>query len=268
MTKSGTSGPPPDLSQAASLDFASLDLDYEAFRQLARNPNLDPHERIGFPSAYREGFEAAIFADIQAKLPMLAQAERQTVVDVGPGCANLPRMLIELCAQRGHRLLLVDSEEMLQQLPDVAGVTVKVAGAFPRVQAAVRDSAPAGVDAFLCYSVLHYMFLDTNLFDVVDATIALLAPRGRALFGDIPNLSKRRRFFASDTGKAYHRTFTGRDEDPPNPLSEPAPGKIDDAVLNAMIQRAQLAGCDAYLLPQAGTLPMANRRDDLLFAKP
>lgn len=260
--------PNSDLSQAEVVDFASVELDYEGFRQLARNGNLDAHGRIGFPTAYREPYEEAIFADIIGKLPRLTEAERLTVADIGPGCANLPRMLIDLCAQRGHQLLLVDSEEMLAQLPDVDGVTIKLAGPFPTTAPQIAAGAPGGLDALLCYSVLHYMYVETNLFDVVDAAVGLLAPRGRALLGDIPNQSKRLRFFASPTGKLFHRAFTGRDEDPPVSFNAPAPGKIDDGVLAGLIQRAQAAGCDAYLLPQAAGLPMANRRDDLLISKP
>jgi hypothetical protein len=45
-------------------------------------------------------------------------------------------------------------------------------------------------------------------------------------------------------------------------------GKIDDAVIAGLMARAQLAGCDAYLLPQNASLPMHNRRDDLLIVKP
>ena len=258
----------PDLARANDIEFARVDLDYEAFRQLARNPHLDVHGRIGFPTDYREPYERAIVDDITCKLPALTEAEGLVVADVGPGCANLPRMIIELCAQRRHRLLLVDSEEMLAQLPDVDGVTTKIAGPFPRTAPQLAAAAPGGLAALICYSVLHYMFVDTNLFDVVDATVGLLAPRGRALFGDIPNHSKRQRFFASAAGKAFHRAFTGRDEDPPVHWGAPAPGKIDDAVLGGLIGRAQAAGCDAYLLPQPAGLPMANRRDDLLIARP
>jgi hypothetical protein len=257
-----------DLSRAAAVDFAAVDLDYEAFRQLARNPNLDAHGRIGFPTSYREPYERAIFEDILSKLPALREGEGLMAADIGPGCANLPRMIIDLCAQRRHRLLLVDSEEMLAQLPDVDGVTCKIAGPFPHVERQLAAVAHDGIDALLCYSVLHYIYVDTNLFDVVDATAALLAPRGRALFGDIPNHSKRQRFFASPSGKAFHRAFTGRDEDPPETFAAPAPGRIDDAVLAGLIQRAQAAGCDAYLTPQAEGLPMANRRDDLLIVRP
>jgi len=259
--------PSPDLAASKGLDFASLDLSYEGFRQLAQNPHLSAHEKIGFPDSYREGFEPAIMRDILAKLPMIG-GERKLIVDIGPGCAGLPRMLIDICSQRGHTLVLADSEEMLAQLPDVPGVTRKCPGLFPTNSAALSQLAGGPVDAILCYSVLHYIYIDSNLFDFVDAVVGLLAPEGRALIGDIPNVSKRRRFFASETGQRFHRVFTGSTEPLVAPFNEPAPGKIDDAVLMGLMQRAQLAGCDAYLTPQAADLPMANRRDDLIIGKP
>lgn len=257
---------PSQLRTSSEIDLATVELDYEGFRQLALNPHLNEHERIGFPASYRQGFEDAIFADIIAKLPSLAAGTGLTVVDVGPGCAGLPRKLIELCKDRGHRLFLVDSEEMLSQLPDVEGTTVKFPGMFPRNSAELSETA-GSVDLLLCYSVLHYIFVDTNLFEFVDAIAALLASGGRALIGDIPNVSKRRRFFASEAGRRYHKAFTGSDDAPIVDFNTVAHGKIDDAVLIGMIQRAQAAGLHGYLLPQAQNLPMANRRDDLLFAK-
>jgi hypothetical protein len=254
------------LSTATSVDLATAQLDYEGFRALALNPHLNAHEKIGFPASYREGFEAAILADIVAKLPML-MGEGKTVVDIGPGCGPLAALLIDLCRERRHRLVLVDSPEMLALLPDVEGVTVKTPGLFPGNAAAVRAAA-GPVDALICYSVLHYIVVDSSLSEFVDETAALLAPGGRALVGDIPNISKRNRFFASDAGQAFHRAFTGRDEPYLVDFNAPTPGKIDDAMLVGMVRRARAAGCDAYLLPQADALPMANRREDLLIARP
>ena len=253
-------------AQDPAIDLATLELDYEGFRRLAVDSRLSEHEKIGFPDAYRVGKEAAIFADILSKLPRLATDEGLRVADIGPGCAGLPRLLIDLCRERGHRLALIDSPEMLARLPEADGVTLKCAGMFPKAATAAQTLLGGPADVILCYSVLHYLYVDTNLFEAVDATAAMLAPGGRALFGDIPNHSKRRRFFATETGQAYHRRHTGADE--PYVVPEHAPGKIDDAVLAGLIHRAQAAGCDAYLVPQAAELPMANRRDDLLIARP
>ncbi|HEX4182026.1 MAG TPA: class I SAM-dependent methyltransferase [Caulobacteraceae bacterium] len=256
------------LKQARTLDLATAELDYDGFRALAQNPHLSAQEKIGFPPAYREGFEAWILADILSKLPALRETEGQVVVDIGPGCAALPRMLAELCRERRHRLILVDSPEMLALLPDDEAVIHKCAGRFPLNVDQVLEAAGRPADAILCYSVLHYIFVDSNLFDFADSTVRLLAPGGRALIGDIPNVSKRRRFFASEHGQRFHQEFTGASEPYQVNFNEPSPGKIDDAVLAGIVQRVQAAGCDAYLMPQAADLPMANRRDDLLIMRP
>ncbi|MFN3521627.1 MAG: hypothetical protein ACK4YQ_05220 [Phenylobacterium sp.] len=255
------------LRDSRSVDLATVELDFAGFRELAQNPHLSLNEKIGFPDSYRAGYEAAIFADILAKLPALSDGRDKTVVDIGPGCAGLPRMLTELCGERGHRLVLVDSPEMLDLLPQGDGV-IACPGLFPANAAQVAAAAANGVDVLLCYSVLHYIYVDSNLFDFIDAVVDLLAPGGRALIGDIPNHSKRRRFFASETGRRFHADFTGSSEPYEVKFNETVPGKIDDAVLTALVQRAQAAGCDAYLLPQDPGLPMANRRDDLLIMRP
>ena len=255
------------LSSKAEIDLASIALDYERFRELALNPNLSANQRIGFPDAYRSGYENAILADISTKLTTFFAAQDGLVVDIGPGCAALAKMTIDICADRRHRLILVDSGEMLKQLPDPSHV-VKVEGPFPRNLVAVQRAAGRPVSAVLCYSVLHYMYVDTNLFDVMDGIMELLAPGGQALIGDVPNHSKRRRFFASDSGVAFHQAFMNTDKAPPVDFNSPAPGRIDDAVISGLIQRCQAAGCDAYVVPQAFDLPMANRRDDLLVRKP
>jgi len=253
------------LQTGRDVDLANVDLTFEGFRALARNPHLTANERIGFPETYRKGFEEAILRDISAKLPALL-GTGATIVDIGPGCAGLPHRLIDLCRERNHRLVLVDSAEMLEQLPDVADVTVKIAGSFPAIRDSIRDQV-GQADVILCYSVFHYVFVEGNPFTFVDSIVELLADGGRALIGDIPNISKRRRFFASETGRRFHKDFTGTNTEPDVRYNEPNTGKIDDAVLTGLIQRAQAAGADAYLMPQAPDLPMANRREDLLIIK-
>jgi hypothetical protein len=242
-----------------------VNIGFEDFKELARDERLSKYERIGFPDAYREGHEQAIFQDILRKLSHLDDPGR-VVVDIGPGCSDLPRMLIDHCRDRSHQLTLIDSEEMLRLLPEADGVT-RLAGRFPdRVDG--LDSLAGRVDVLLCYSVLHYVLVDVAFFRFLDTALSLLAPGGQFLIGDIPNISKRKRFFASETGVAFHRRFMQTDDAPEVQHLRIEHDQIDDAVVFALLQRARGAGFDAYVLPQDASLPMANRREDILIVRP
>jgi hypothetical protein len=241
------------------------ELDYGGFSNLARDERLSKYEKIGFPDAYREGHEETIFRDIRSKLTRIEERDR-IVVDIGPGCSDLPLMLIEHCRLQGDRLVLVDSPEMLSNLPDGENVR-KVAGPFPQCRGELEDLR-GKVDVLLCYSVFHYVFVEGNPFAFVDAVLDLLAPGGQCLIGDIPNISKRRRFFSSEAGIAFHRAFTGEQGLPKVEANVPVERVIDDAVMLGIMMRVRAAGADAYVMPQPDSLPMANRREDLLIRRP
>lgn len=241
------------------------DLSFDDFRRMAGDDTLSQYERIGFPDSYREGKEEAIFDDITSKLPALS-GQGKVVLDVGPGCSGLPFMLAELCRRQGHTLLLVDSEEMLARLPDEPFVR-KFPAYYPRCEELFAEYA-GKVDVLLCYSVLHYVFAESNLWDFLDASLGLLADGGQMLLGDVPNVSKRRRFFSSAAGVRFHREFTGTETDPEVAFNRVERGQIDDAVVLSLLMRARAEGCDAYVVPQREDLPMANRREDILVRKP
>ena len=241
-------------------------LTYEDFRRLAVDASLSQYERIGFPDSYREGWEEAIFRDIASKLSNL-QRSGGTVLDIGPGSTGLPRMMVELCRRQGHKLILADSPEMLAYLPDEPFVE-KAAGRYPRECGEWLEKYAGRVDAILSYSVFHYVFAEGNIFEFLDRSLELLAPGGQMLIGDIPNKSKRNRFFSSAAGIRCHRQFTGTDEVPEVAFNVLERGEIDDAVLVAMVMRCRGAGFDAYLVPQAEDLPMADRREDIFVIKP
>ncbi len=241
------------------------DLGFDDFRRLAGDGSLSRYERIGFPDAYREGFEAAIFADIRKKLDLLDSHQR-TVLDIGPGCSELPQMLIQLCQQRSHKLWLIDSKEMLAHLPDGRGIE-KVAAMYPQCPEFLAEHR-SKIDVILCYSVLHYILVDVGFFRFLDQSLDLLAPGGQFLIGDIPNISKRNRFFASATGRKFHREFMKTEEDIEVNFNRVEHDKIDDSVVMVVLQRARQAGFDAYVMPQGADLPMANRREDILITRP
>jgi 2-polyprenyl-3-methyl-5-hydroxy-6-metoxy-1,4-benzoquinol methylase len=241
------------------------DIGFEDFRRLAQQPGLSKYERIGFPDAYREGHEVAIFRDIRSKLSALESTGRR-VLDIGPGCSDLPMMLIQHCAARGHELHLMDSAEMLAHLPDAQG-SHKHVGMFPNCPEFL-ELQQGRMDVVLCYSVLHYVMVDVAFFRFLDQSLSLLAPGGQLLIGDIPNVTKRKRFLASDTGVAFHKRFMRTEQAPEVRFNQIELDRIDDAVVMSLLQRARLQGFDAYVLPQAADLPMANRREDVLIVRP
>lgn len=243
--------------------FANLTFD--DFRRMAKDDSLSRYERIGFPNSYREGKEAAIFQDILRKLEKL-QAVNQVVLDIGPGCSELPRMLIDICRQNGHALILIDSEEMLSQLPDEPFIK-KIAGYYPHCAGLIPEYN-GRIDVCLAYSVLHYVFAESNVWEFLDKSLDLLAPGGEFLIGDIPNISKRKRFFSSAAGIKFHQDFTGTAELPTTALKEDEREKIGDAIICSLLTRARSAGFDAYVVPQGSDLPMANRREDILIRRP
>ncbi len=238
-------------------------LRFDDFRAMAGDDTLSPHEKIGFPNAYREGYEPAIFADILSKLANL-RGRGKTILDIGPGVSGLPRLLMDHCEHQGHTLLLADGPEILAQLPKPPFVH-HFPGRYPEDAAALFEDYTGKIDAILTYSVFHYVFDEGDPAAFVDRSLSLLAHGGELLIGDIPNISQRNRFFASPEGIACHQKFTGTDE---IPEPQPTTGKIDDAFLLNLAARARQNGVDAWLLPQGGALPMANRREDFYLRRP
>ena len=151
--------------------------------------------------------------------------------------------------KQNHRLVLIDSAEMLAHLPEESP-TRKVAGCFPPDMNTLIEEFAGRVDAILTYSVLQYVFVESSIFDFVDACLMLLASGGQLLIGDVPNASKRKRFFASASGVRCHQQFTGTDEVPGVLFNTLERSKIDDAVVLSILSRARAAGFDAYVLPQ------------------
>lgn len=252
-----------DMGETKHQDFASIG--FEDFRRMALDSSLSAHEKAGFPNSYREGKEEAIFADIKSKLPSL-DASGKTVLDIGPGCSGLSLMLVDLCRQNDHSLILVDSNEMLAQLPEWPSVR-KIAGYYPHCPD-LADEFREKVDVILTYSVFHYIFAESNVWDFLDESLALLSHGGEMLIGDVPNVSKRKRFFSSPAGVKFHQEFMQTQEAPLVVFNQIETGKIDDTVILSILMRARQQGFDAHVLPQQEELPMANRREDIFIRRP
>jgi hypothetical protein len=238
---------------------------FEDFRRFALDSSLSKYEKIGFPNSYRKGFEEIIWSDILEKLNLLNKGNC-CVLEIGPGCSDLPLLMINLCSQKNNRLILIDSSEMLSLLPDASFIE-KIPAVYPNCPDLIQRLKES-VDVILCYSVLHYIFVDTAFFRFLDTSLSLLSPGGQMLIGDIPNISKRKRFFSSDAGVKFHQQFTNTASRPEIAFNCIQHDQIDDSVIFSLIGRARSSGFDAYVVPQNPKLPMANRREDILITRP
>lgn len=240
-------------------------LSFDRFKELARMEGISDAERVGFPTSYRQGKEIDILSDIFSKISNL-HLRQQNFLEIGPGSSALTDYLIQHCKDQDHKITFVDSEEMLNLIP-YAGNMTKICACFPREYEAICSYGP--YDAILIYSVLQYPFAEGNVWDFVDKACSLLAPGGQLLLGDIPNISMRKRFFASEAGIKCHQEFTKKSNDIPEVhFNVPEPSHIDDGFLIGLISRLRNFGFHAFLMPQTKTLPMSSRREDLLIIKP
>ena len=242
------------------------DLNFETFKALASDASLSRYQKIGFPDLYRSGQEPLIFQDILNKTSNLEKKD-QWVLDIGSGCSDLPHLLIQKCRQNNHNLVMIDSQEMLNQLDTDYNQVQKVPGKFPSMPDFVQG-AKDKFDVILVYSLAHYIFTDGGLFQFLDVAISLLKPGGQLLLGDIPNISKRKRFFASSTGVEFHKQFMNTSEPPKVQVYEVEQNKIDDGIMLSLFQRYRNFGYETYILPLRADLALANRREDLMIVRP
>lgn len=255
------------MTSPNSIDFAKFKgLRYEDFRRMAADPSLSVHEKIGYPDSYRDGYGEAIFADIRRKLTNLDQ-RKQVVFDIGCGCSDLSRIMIDHCAANEHTLILVDAKEMLDLLPDAPHV-IKVPAYFPNECGELLQIYAGKADVVLAYGVLQVVFIEDNVIRFIDASLSLLTDNGQFLIGEIPNISKRKRFFASNSGIAFHKQYMDTDQSPEVQFNLLEPEHMDDGLLLGFQTRARMGGFEAFIMPQSSDLPMANRREDMLFVKP
>lgn len=248
-------------------DFEKFkNLSYEDFKNLASDKSLSIYQKIGFPNEYRKGKEEYIYQDIIQKLGFDINPSGKCILDIGPGCSELPLLIMQYCEMNECDILLVDSAEMLEQLPKLNNAQ-KFEGYFPNDVPVLINNYQKKIDYIVAYSIFHYIFYNTCIFKFIDAALSLLKPGGKLLIGDIPNISKRKRFFSTEAGIKFHQEFTNSKSMPELPDLQNDYAHIDDGVIMGIMQRYRGFGFDTYLLPQNSKLPMNNRREDLLICK-
>jgi len=237
---------------------------FNEFKKRASNPFLSKYEKIGFPDDYRKNSEIDIFRDLNHKLNL--QREKITIADIGCGCSDLADLLIKNGESCNQTLIMIDSQEMLDLLPNknyIKKINVK----FPDCYEEVKQISET-LDVIIVYSVMQHIILDSNPFSFIDKALELLKPGGMLLLGDLPNNTKRNRFFTSEKGIETHKNYCGNTPKPLPVVGFPNTHEtIDDGMVFGILMRYRGLGFETYLLPQPENLPMSNRREDVLIVK-
>jgi cyclopropane fatty-acyl-phospholipid synthase-like methyltransferase len=236
---------------------------FDEYKRMASDASLAPYEKVGFAAVHRKDSEKNIFPDVLSKLPVLSERSK-TVVDIGCGCSKPALDLVRHCEAQGHNLVLVDSEEMLSLIPDTPNLD-KRPHKFPEDPAFLGEFA-ARADCIITYSVLHVICPYQNSFTFLDKAVSLLRPGGQMLVGDIPNISRKKRFLSSEKGAAFHREWSETRESPEVSWIEDYE-EIDDSVVLHLLLRYRSMGMQTYLLPQGDGLPMNHTREDILICR-
>lgn len=239
-------------------------LSFNDFKNMANNNNLKDYEKVGFADSHRGQNEENVFFDIKNKLKI--EGKNKKIMDIGCGCSKPVRMLIEFARENDHTLYLVDSKEMLDNLPDESFI-VKIPKEFPTDYD--YSDFRGKIDYIVYYSVIHHVFYFSNMFNFIDQSLLLLNNGGCLLIGDIPNYSKKKRFLSSDKGVEFHQLWSGQNKCPDIKWNEAYKTDIglDDAAIISILLRYRAMGCETYLLEQDDGLPINNTREDILIKK-
>jgi hypothetical protein len=235
---------------------------FESYKNKAVDASLTATEKCGRYLKQSED-ELNIFDDVLSKLPALTQ-ENALVIDIGCGCSDPVKKLINNSQAYKNNLVLVDSKEMLLLLPEADNIT-KVDVQFPN-QAFV-DKYQGKADAIIVYSVFHCVYLESDFIMFVDSLVKLLNTGGTLLLADLPNATKKKRFLSSDQGKAFHKSWSGGEDIPKVNWNQFEAGSLDDSLVLMLLMRYRQMGYETYLVPQNKKLPFSNTREDILIRK-
>lgn len=235
---------------------------FDYYKKTSKDVSLTTTEKCG-RYLNQSDDELNIFDDVFTKLPALTQ-EGALIIDIGCGCSDPVKKLINNSQTYQNNLVLVDSEEMLSLLPEVDNVT-KVAVQFPDQDFVERYQNKA--DAIIVYSVFHCVYLENDFITFVDSLVKLLKSGGSLLLADLPNATKKKRFLSSEQGKAFHQEWSGEKNAPEVHWNQFEAGSLDDALIIMLMMRYRQMGYETYLVPQTQQLPFCNTREDILIRK-
>lgn len=209
--------------------------------------------------AFMEGLETEIVSDIKAKLNLNHTDE---FLEIGFGSGIVLRALAGLVASANG----IDHPNFVKVFEaENPGVATLIGADFLDVEL----SRFGKFDKILIYSVLHCLGSEEEVTTFLRRALSLLRPGGRALLGDLPNSSAKKRLLATRHGRSLEDSWRElvkkkggiqpKMRIKGNPLS-----LFDDKRILRIIREIREDGYEAYLVPQANGLPFSQTREDIL----
>ena len=237
--------------------------EYENYGKRAEGDS-DPTRAVGRYYCQRLA-ERLIVQDVVEKL-QIKPTDRLLEIGCGVGTLLIPlAFLVE-------DIWGVDHPAMLERLTKRCSFENGrlIAGDFLELDKSCFDGR--SFEKILIYSVLHCLPDEESYFRFMENAINLLAPGGRILFGDLPNIDRKRRFSESESGKRFENEWNSlralEPEGPDVPV-EYSEGSVivNDSLILSTLEFLRSRGLDAYIEPQDSALPFGNTREDIWASK-
>jgi ubiquinone/menaquinone biosynthesis C-methylase UbiE len=232
---------------------------FENYGKIAES--LKNHTIIAGRYPFQDDAERKIIPDIMTKLDL---STHDTMLEIGCGTGNL---LIPLSFSV-KEIVGIDHVSCLNSLKkrtEAKNISL-ISGNF------LDLSINKQFDKILCYSVLHYL-REGEVLQFIGKALLLLTSGGMALFGDIPNQSRKDRFLQSKLGKkldAEWKALVSSQPDKEEVLLESDNELVtfNDDLTMKILQQFRHQGYDTYILPQPPHLPFGYTREDILVIRP
>ena len=238
---------------------------FENYARRAEAP-LSFTSRSGRYRCQQDGEKRAVL-DIATKLALVPTDD---LLDIGCGAGNLTiplSFLVRSTTGIDHPRIV---EVLRRRLTDEA--LTLIGGSF------LETEIPGRYQKILTYGVVSCLRDADEVVRFIEKAAGLLAPGGRLLVGDIPNVDKKRRFAESPEGRRFQVEWDALMADPENVreaewarehlADAPATAQFDDELVLAIMKRFRGDGLDVHCLPQPADLAFGYTREDLLIQRP
>jgi SAM-dependent methyltransferase len=228
-----------------------------------RAANIDDPTVVAGRYSFQRDAERLVVGDVATKL---ALHPGDTLLEIGFGAGAL-------CVPLSYvvdRITGIDHPAVVKRFeigfPGLKNISL-LAGNFLEMNGVPIHSK------VLVYGVLQCLANLDEVVAFIDKALQSLAPGGKMLVGDVPNVDRKDRFLSSPQGKAFSDHWpqvASADNDRFKLSDMPKDNQLvelgDESILKVM-QIFRAKGVEVFSLPEPAGLPFGHTREDLLFTK-